>query len=357
MLVSVAGLTPQVVTETIWALARREPAFAPGEVHLVTTSVGRELARLALQEQGRLTALATELAIPVPALSFAVPRRADGSELDDLRRPEDHVVLADLLFALLRELTADPASAVHVSLAGGRKTMSFLAGYALSLVARPQDVLSHVLVDPLFEGHPEFFWPPAHPARLLGQRGGPPLDTSRARVELIEVPFVRLRDELPPDLLATSRPFAQAVAAVQAALGEPRLTLDLPQREARADEVRLPLRPVQLAFLLLLARRRSQDDGAVSWRELTPAEVLEAYADLYGFMGAGHERLRRALADGVDAAWFQERKARHDKLVAATLGRRAAPYQLEPVGRRPRTRWRLRLPPSCIRIHQEVQAA
>lgn len=72
VLVSVAGLTPQVVTETIWALARREPAFAPVEVHLVTTTVGRELARLALEEQGRLAALAAELAIPAPALRFAV---------------------------------------------------------------------------------------------------------------------------------------------------------------------------------------------------------------------------------------------------------------------------------------------
>ena len=32
---------------------------------------------------------------------------------------------------------------MHVSIAGGRKTRGFLAGYTLSLLGRPQDRLSH----------------------------------------------------------------------------------------------------------------------------------------------------------------------------------------------------------------------
>ena len=42
------GLTPQFVTETIYALWRTEPALVPAEVHLVTTQRGAEHARLNL---------------------------------------------------------------------------------------------------------------------------------------------------------------------------------------------------------------------------------------------------------------------------------------------------------------------
>ena len=55
---------------------------------------------------------------------------------------------------LIRAFTADPESALHVSIAGGRKTMGFFLGYALSLYGRAQDKLSHVLVSPPFESSP-----------------------------------------------------------------------------------------------------------------------------------------------------------------------------------------------------------
>jgi CRISPR-associated protein (TIGR02584 family) len=59
----------------------------------------------------------------------------------------------------VRELTADPDCAIHASIAGGRKTMGFYLGYALSLFGRPQDRLSHVLVSSPFESNQNFFYP------------------------------------------------------------------------------------------------------------------------------------------------------------------------------------------------------
>lgn len=355
VLLAVVGLTPQVVTETMWALARRQvPAFVPTEVQIVATAAGCRLAELALVRQRRLAALAAELGVPAPDLRVW-PVERGGTPVEDLQTVEDHTALADLLLARLRVLTHDPSTAVHVSLAGGRKTMSFLAGYVLSLLAREQDRLSHVLVSPPFEGHPEFFWPSPASRPLLPVGGGSPLEPSQAEVALVEVPFVRLRDELPADLLATARPFAEAVAAAQVALAAPpSLTIELLPPGARAGEFRLPLAPVQLAFLLVLARRRAAGDGAVSWRELAAGEVLHAYAELFGREGSGFERLAAALARGVEPGWFQERKARHDKLVVRALGRRAGPYRLEPVGQRPVTRWRLALPPERITICKEA---
>src|SRR5947209_15251583 len=48
ILLAVTGLSPQVVTETVYALTRIEPAFVPTEVHLLTTGEGAERAKLTL---------------------------------------------------------------------------------------------------------------------------------------------------------------------------------------------------------------------------------------------------------------------------------------------------------------------
>ena len=49
ILLAVTGLSPQIVTETLYALAlTREPAFIPTEVHLLTTADGAKFARAAL---------------------------------------------------------------------------------------------------------------------------------------------------------------------------------------------------------------------------------------------------------------------------------------------------------------------
>lgn len=49
ILLAVTGLSPQVVTETVYTLAvRQSPPFVPTEVRLITTAEGAERAQLAL---------------------------------------------------------------------------------------------------------------------------------------------------------------------------------------------------------------------------------------------------------------------------------------------------------------------
>jgi len=78
--------------------------------------------------------------------------------------------------------------------------MGFLLGYALSLFGRPQDRLSHVLVDPPFAAHPEFWCLPC-PPRVLLDRGQRPIRTDEAHIRLALIPFVRLRQGLPEAML------------------------------------------------------------------------------------------------------------------------------------------------------------
>ncbi|MEK0085281.1 CRISPR-associated ring nuclease Csm6 [Benzoatithermus flavus] len=359
VLLVVTGLSPQVVTETAFALAvQQQPPFVPTEIHLVTTAEGAERARLTLLgEEGALGALADEWDVPglrsaLDESRIHVVTGVDGQPLPDILIPEDNARAADLITELVRRLTASPATALHVSIAGGRKTMGFFAGYALSLYGRPQDALSHVLVPPELEQHPQFFFPPRRPRVLFG-RDTKPIRAEASAVRLASIPFVRLRHGLPDRLLAGQATYAEAVGSVGAVLGAPQLLVDLAQGRIVAGGVAVPMPPVQIAFAAFFAERRAMlPDGevAVSWRDADPKRFLELYASL---VGPGHPtsaRIAALLAEGMPKEWFDERKARHNKLVEAALGWNAAPYRIEATGRRPHTRFRLGLPADAITL-------
>jgi CRISPR-associated protein (TIGR02584 family) len=87
ILLAVTGLTPQVVTETLYALAvRREPAFVPTEVVLLTTAEGAERARLSLlsAEPGWFARLVSDY--DLPSIDFDPERiRANPSRISAVR--------------------------------------------------------------------------------------------------------------------------------------------------------------------------------------------------------------------------------------------------------------------------------
>ena len=358
VLLCVVGLTPQVVTETLWALAvRGHPAFAPTELEIVTTTGGAKRVELVLCEGKRmLEALARDY--PEAGLSGLAERTRvhlvrdpAGAPLVDIASLEANTALADLLVEVVRNLTADPACALHVSIAGGRKTMGFLAGYALSLFGRPQDRLSHVLVDPAFEQHPEFFYPPPEPQVLIAPgKDQKPIRTDRCNLVLADIPFVRLREGLPQDLLSGRASFEDAVGRLQEKFRPPELLIDLEARSVRAHGRSVRCSPIELAFWAWLAERRARlgADAAVR-RDDRPA--LDRFFALYRRL-AEPERVaatRRAIANDPKGAWFAERVARLNKLVDDQLGPSAGLYRVERVGRRPTSAWRLATPPEAIR--------
>ena len=98
-----------------------------------------------------------------PWTRFIFLHTTEGRLLSDIRNAADNEAIADAITAVVRELTADADCAVHASIAGGRKTMGFYLGYALSLLGRSQDRLSHVLISSPFESNPEFFYPTPSP--------------------------------------------------------------------------------------------------------------------------------------------------------------------------------------------------
>lgn len=358
ILLSVVGLTPQVVTETLYALATRTDAFVPTELHLLTTTEGSHRLRLTLLEGDHpaLAALAEDLELPALAdaldpQNIHVITDARACPLDDIITAADSAAAADFIARIVRRLTADDACAIHASIAGGRKTMGFLLGYALSLYGRNQDVLSHVLVNEPFQSHPDFYFPPRRP-RVLLTRDQRPVRTDQATVMLAEIPFVRLRQGLPHSLLGGDRGYTETVAEAQAALATPTLHLDRRSRRliCHGRDVRLP--PLLLTFYACFVCRRlaGTDVAAVHWSELPAAEVLGHYETLFGVGTEAFERVREGLRDGMTKEWFEQKKAALSRELTKHLGPAAGAYLLRPVGRRPRTRYVLDLPLDCVRL-------
>jgi len=218
LLIALCGLTPQVVTETLWALRRRHPPIVPEKVLIVTTQSGKDVCeRLLLGAKGQLTAYVRDYP-DRPSIrrvsSIVALKGSDGRAIQDLRTQEDSFTVADQLAALIRQWTAFPDVRIHCSVAGGRKTMGVLLAAVLQIYGRENDRLYHVLVSPIFESHPEFFYVPKRP-RLLATPDGKQLDTREARIELAEIPYVRLRAFLSQDLLKRSLPFTELVILAQ----------------------------------------------------------------------------------------------------------------------------------------------
>lgn len=279
-----------------------------------------------------------------------VIRDASGAPLADIRTPEDNTLAADALLAAVRALCADENCALHVSIAGGRKTMGFFLGYALSLFGRSQDRLSHVLVNAPFESLREFYFPPAEP-RVLHTGSGQPIHTADAQVVLAEIPFVRLRDGLPKEALAHGAPFASIVSTAQLAVDPPALRFDLKNKLVRCGNHAVPLPPTLLAWYAWLAECRAQrlgEDGFVRFSDESPDRYLAIYEAVVGRNHPSLEKARLATRHGLEPTQFEQKRSKINRRLSAALSLAAFPYKVYSRGQRPHTRYGIALPPGRI---------
>ena len=362
ILLAVTGLTPQVVTETLYALAcRAEAPWIPDEIHLITTATGAENARLnLLLPDGWFHRLCADYRLPAiefPVKNIHILRDANDAPLDDIRTPEQNTLAADFITETMRRMTGTADSELHVSIAGGRKTMGYYLGYALSLYGRPQDRLSHVLVSDPFETNREFFYPTPYDHPIHSKRGDKEItvDARNARVELADIPFVRLRAGLPTELLQGGARFSQAVAAAHCSGREVGLVIDLAARTAAAGGESLKLTRQNFTLMLWLARRRLEGRTPIhcskAGNPVAARDYLTVCREVYGEQSAELERLETVLKKGMDSPWFSPAKNRLHKALVRALGQSgAAPYQIHQVGARKEACFGLTLAPAHIRI-------
>lgn len=177
ILIAVAGHTPAIITETLWAL-EQQYGVRVDEIRVITTAQGRDsIVRQLLGENGQFAKFCADYEIATGRIAFSeksihVITERNGQELQDIRDSDDNLAAADQIFALIQDWTKREDESLFCSVAGGRKTLGIYLAMSLMLCGRPDDKLSHVLVSPEFEAEvPDFFYPPPKPhffQRLVG---------------------------------------------------------------------------------------------------------------------------------------------------------------------------------------------
>ncbi len=352
VLLCATGLSPQIVTETLYALAvGKERNWIPSEIHVLTTQRGADNAKLMLlsENPGWFHRLCRDWALPpidFTSTSIEVILDADGRPLDDIRDDDDNQRAADAISDCVRRLTQDDHTEIHASIAGGRKTMGFFLGYAMSLWGRQQDRLSHVLVSSPYESRAEFFYPTPKPHVIAAkERGQDPLDASKARVWLGDIPFVRLRHLLPESLRVGQANFAAAVAAANTAVDQISLEIDLQRSQMRLNGTQIRLPPMQFALLVLLAWRRknnlpplsapSKDANDPDWKRQTLADLQR----VMGEMNIPDSVYRRLTDDNGMGDTFNEQLSKFKK---ALKDRSVLPFRELVIGTEEHARGRQR---------------
>ena len=293
ILLAVTGLSPQVVTETLFGIVKADIEW-PDEIQIITTKRGKEQARLGLivdgaGKQSLLEKFCHDYKKTPPVLTedtiFVVPD-ASGGDVDDARTFEDQEALADFIVGHVARLCADPNIQLHASLAGGRKTMTFFLGYAMTLFSRIGDRLSHVLVDEVFEGNRDFYYPTPYTNVINGKGVNEKLDTSRAEVILAEIPFIRQRQQLPKNTIKSlENESYRDLTMYQNAVNElntVHITINLLRRtiSVMGKEVDFAKKTMELAFYSMIANQ-IKENGYSSIMRPKPDELDKYLTDLF----------------------------------------------------------------------------
>ena len=284
-LISVLGVSPAVLTETVFAL-REKTDRTPSAVHVITTRVGEAFVRARLQGEAldnplsglpfedaedRWTPFCRDILDRENALAihYHVPEDDNGQPLSDVRNDTQDKQFGNLCYTLVERLTRSGQRALVGSMAGGRKTMSAHLMTAFSLYGRRKDHLTHVLLDnPELEDPRNGFYYPVP--------GSPNYLSHKNDLDLVEIPFLPIRAVVQDNVLAEMPRDERDPEALRKVL-EPyaisrddveRVTLELRDQEARLVFEGLgetldvaTLSPSQTATLLVFAELRRQVEG------------------------------------------------------------------------------------------------
>lgn len=341
ILLLVSGMSPQIVTETLFALTQTaHPAFIPTEIHLISTTTGASQARLTLLEGPQhFYRLCDAYGLDSGTFSadhIHVICDSQGRAMADIRTPEENEAMADFISARIHDFTQDTDCALHVSMAGGRKTMGYYAGYALSLFGRHQDRLSHVLVSEGYEGLIEFYYP-TKSSHTIHDRKGMALDAAKANISLAEIPFVRLREGIHPDLIEGQLTFNKAIALSQVAEKAPSLVINVKEKCLICHGLPVRMQASDFAFYVWIAARplpvRSKEIVKSRPRNSQYAkELLEVYSDIEGEM-RDNDRVADALSEGMSRQYFDTKKSEVRNELKRQLGQRIAQhYEIRRLG-------------------------
>ncbi|MBL4799407.1 MAG: TIGR02584 family CRISPR-associated protein [Oleispira sp.] len=257
ILLAAMGTSPQVLTETLYAIHMQGKPF-PDEVYLITSANAKAKTVEWLFEKGQIEHLKAHHNLPDFKFELShilLMEHDSGEAVFDGREEDDQKSIADSITRIVTRFTADENCRIHASIAGGRKTMAFYLGYAMSMFGRDQDILSHVFVTKEFEFTEQFFFPTLNDNHIA--KNDQVLNTKDAQVTLAEIPFVRMRNMIDKSLIAQieSDSFSKTVARLNAYKQENiKVQVASKAKNILVNGIVIKLPPKELAFYLWLSQ-------------------------------------------------------------------------------------------------------
>ena len=369
VLLAVCGLSPQVITETLYAL--HQEGCLVDAIRVITTREGKTLinAYLLSPHDGKYYTFLRDYNIDPGKIDFS-PHHVisvtdeNGREIDDIADQEDNELFLKSCMEETFKLTQDPDCAVYFSIAGGRKTMGACLAIAAQCYGRPQDRIYHVLVSPEFESNRNFFYPPPlSVAVTLKDKNGHPYqkETRYAKITLVPMPFFSIRDRLVSDRLkepnSPSSLFASLISEKR-----PELVIDMPEHKLWWKGKALEMMPARLALLTYFAllKKECRND------QLSCRRCHDCYKNIYEILKQSREigNLYRRLSNhryvlemqdkgiqDLTKEYFNSLRSKIRKDIERGLGVNAA-YEIAimGVGSRPDTRYGIRVDKTKIRV-------
>lgn len=294
VLLAVTGMSPAVLTETVWALAQEVPSVIPNRLIVLTTRTGKEQ-------------IERELFSPQPAfgekcvwdslreclemcghdlrckLRFdstssedlrVLARWDEGTHrkppLDDIRTSEENEAAANAILEVVRSIVENPDTHLVASIAGGRKTLGALLYACMTLIGRETDRLTHVLVHEPFDDPrltPRFYFPGQPATTLKTPDGKMTVHAAEARINLADIPFVPLRNLFARELSRMPGSFSALIARCrrgihERAADEIRLTVHRSRAEIEINGARVRLAPKEQLVTIFLAERARNGEPA-----------------------------------------------------------------------------------------------
>lgn len=350
VLVAAIGISPAVLTETIWAMAQSKDPVVPARISVITTKSGRD--RLVSEILEGSPSVWDEMVKALKADQIALPAdfrfgRASitiipderGNEAEDLRSAGDNQRAADTMLETLRKYTEDPETVVYASIAGGRKSMSALMFSCMSLLGRTDDRITHVLTNPeavnmisLKDRRPFYFPKKGHTYEYGPQDRRERISAGKVNIELFDVPFVRTRGWFQEKFKSLPPSYGTLVHAVQSAAPEaeihPQITFDLKSGVLMIGNADCPLAATDRAMLFLfmsgLTSKAHQFAGLSalsSLRNLPPDSKKALPAWVREYLASSRSKIGLETADSISKMANQLRKKLKTRMTSEQVER------------------------------------
>jgi CRISPR-associated protein (TIGR02584 family) len=278
------GLHPKVLTETLYVLGVKRGVKLSKLTVICTANARQKILNLLLTPgTGRFHDLLREYSGCFDALEFTeaniLVARNGQFPVQDIGDSGQSQAYLDLILSGVNEITTGGDTRLHAVVGGGRRTLSVYLAMVMQLLAREQDRLYHLVVSPWeVETDSDFYYPTREP-RVMVTYGGKQFEAKDVNVDLVEIPFIRLRNRFPVGKL-NARTGPHLLQWMQhelnGALVFPELVLDREKSCLWIGPDRVDLQPQQFClywYFADLSRGRSQE---------LPSDAYESYFEASG---------------------------------------------------------------------------